>query len=233
MSNKYDDDEPNIDDSDESEDEDIIKLSKTAQKVKVIKLGEEDDNDEDESDAESIKSSDDENDSEINDSGDEDFDKTEISGQKINKSLLPSFPEFDESDDDDDDEDENDNYLQKFDENTKQNIVSDFHPEMQSHNYDEVNILSTVVRNENGIIIDPLHKTLPFITKYEKARILGERAKQLNSGAKPFIDVEPTVIDGYLIALKEYEQKKIPFILRRPLPNGGCEYWRMKDLEIL
>ena len=104
---------------------------------------------------------------------------------------------------------------------------------MQSHNYDEVNILSTVVRNENGIIIDPLHKTLPFITKYEKARILGERAKQLNSGAKPFIDVEPTVIDGYLIALKEYEQKKIPFILRRPLPNGGCEYWRMKDLEIL
>lgn len=233
MSNKYDEDEPNIDDSDESEDEDIIKLSKTAQKVKVIKLGEEDDNDEDESDAESIKSSDDENDSEINDSGDEDFDKTEISGQKINKSLLPSFPEFDESDDDDDDEDENDNYLQKFDENTKQNIVSDFHPEMQSHNYDEVNILSTVVRNENGIIIDPLHKTLPFITKYEKARILGERAKQLNSGAKPFIDVEPTVIDGYLIALKEYEQKKIPFILRRPLPNGGCEYWRMKDLEIL
>lgn len=233
MSNKYDEDEPNIDDSDESEDEDIIKLSKTAQKVKVIKLGEEDDNGEDESDAESIKSSDDENDSEINDSGDEDFDKTEISGQKINKSLLPSFPEFDESDDDDDDEDENDNYLQKFDENTKQNIVSDFHPEMQSHNYDEVNILSTVVRNENGIIIDPLHKTLPFITKYEKARILGERAKQLNSGAKPFIDVEPTVIDGYLIALKEYEQKKIPFILRRPLPNGGCEYWRMKDLEIL
>ena len=104
---------------------------------------------------------------------------------------------------------------------------------MQTHNYDEVDVLSTVVRNENGQIIDPLHRTLPFITKYEKARILGERAKQLNSGAKAFVEVGPNVIDGYLIALKELELKKIPFILKRPLPNGGCEYWRIKDLEIL
>ena len=232
MADKYDDDEPNIEDSDESEDEDIVKLSKTApKKIKVVKLGE-DDEDDDESDADSVKSSDEDNDSEANESVDEDFDQNEPSGQKADKSLLPSFPEFDESDGDEDEE-EDDHYLQKFDENTKQNIVADFHPEMQAHNYEEVDIMSTVVRNENGIIIDPLHRTLPFITKYEKARILGERAKQLNSGAKPFIDVEPTVIDGYLIALKEYEQKKIPFILRRPLPNGGCEYWRMKDLEIL
>jgi hypothetical protein len=41
------------------------------------------------------------------------------------------------------------------------------------------------------------------------------------------------MIDGYLIALKEFEQKKIPFILRRPLPNGGCEYWRLSDLEMI
>ena len=123
--------------------------------------------------------------------------------------------------------------MQKFDETTKQNIIQEFHPEMQTHNYDEVDVLSTVVRNENGQIIDPLHRTLPFITKYEKARILGERAKQLNSGAKAFVEVGPNVIDGYLIALKELELKKIPFILKRPLPNGGCEYWRIKDLEIL
>ena len=41
------------------------------------------------------------------------------------------------------------------------------------------------------------------------------------------------MIDGYLIALKELEQKKIPFIIQRPLPNGGCEYWRLTDLEII
>ena len=89
------------------------------------------------------------------------------------------------------------------------------------------------MRDENGNIIDPLHKTVPFLTRYEKARILGERAKQINSGAKTFVDLEPNVIDGYVIALKEFEAKKIPFIVKRPLPNGGVEYWRFEDLEVL
>ena len=44
---------------------------------------------------------------------------------------------------------------------------------------------------------------------------------------------DDNVIDGYLIALKEFEEKKIPFIIKRPLPNGGCEYWKAADLEIL
>ena len=83
------------------------------------------------------------------------------------------------------------------------------------------------------MIVDPLHKTMPFITKYEKARVLGERAKQLNMGAKPLVEIGPEVIDGYLIALKEMEEKKIPFIIKRPLPSGGCEYWKCKDLEVL
>jgi DNA-directed RNA polymerase I, II, and III subunit RPABC2 len=136
-----------------------------------------------------------------------------------------------ESDDDDDDDDEN--YLQKFDEASQKKIISDFHPELHSHNYHEIDILSRVVRDETGQIIDPLHRTLPFITRYEKARILGERAKQINAGGKPLVEVEPTVLDGYLIALKEFDEKKIPFILKRPLPNGGCEYWKFSDLEIL
>jgi DNA-directed RNA polymerase I, II, and III subunit RPABC2 len=136
-----------------------------------------------------------------------------------------------ESDDEDDDDDEN--YLQKFDEASQQKIISDFHPELHSHNYHEIDILSRVVRDETGQIIDPLHRTLPFITRYEKARILGERAKQINAGGKPLVEVEPTVLDGYLIALKEFDEKKIPFILKRPLPNGGCEYWKFSDLEIL
>ena len=93
--------------------------------------------------------------------------------------------------------------------------------------------LSKVIRNKDGEIVDPLHTTLPFITRYEKARIIGERTKQLNAGANPFVQVEPSVIDGYLIALKEFDEKKIPFIIKRPLPNGSCEYWKMSDLEVL
>lgn len=148
--------------------------------------------------------------------------------------IRPAFAELDDSSEDEEDDDNDDeNYLQKFDEVTQQKIISDFHPEMHSHNYHEIDILSRVVRDETGQIIDPLHKTLPFITRYEKARILGERAKQINGGGKPLVEVDASVIDGYLIALKEFEEKKIPFILKRPLPNGGCEYWKFSDLEIL
>lgn len=138
---------------------------------------------------------------------------------------------FNLSDSDTDSDDEN--YLQKFNENIQTDIIEKYHPEMLHHNYEEINNLTTVVRNVDGVIIDPLHKTLPFITRYEKARVIGERAKQLNSGAIPMVEVEPSVIDGYLIAVKEFEEKKIPFIVKRPIPNGGCEYWKLSDLEIL
>ena len=90
-----------------------------------------------------------------------------------------------------------------------------------------------MTRDAIGNIIDPLHSTVPILTKYEKARILGQRAKQIDNGAKPFVSVPPATIDGYLVALEELKQKKIPFIIRRPLPNKGFEYWSISDLEIL
>ena len=154
----------------------------------------------------------------------------DIEDKKIQKILGGNISDDEEEEEEDE---EDDDYLKKFDENLKKNVISEFHPEMLVHNYDEIDVLSRVVRNEEGIIIDPLHKTLPFITKYEKARILGERAKQIDAGCKAFVDVDPDVIDGYIIALKEYEAKKIPFILKRPFSGGSCEYWKFCDLEIL
>jgi len=133
--------------------------------------------------------------------------------------------------DDTDDDENGEQYLQKFDKEINENYLVNFHPECVSHNYDEVVAMTKVIRDENGIIIDELHKTIPFLTKFEKARILGQRAKQINSGASPFVKVPENVIDGYLIAELELKQKRIPFIIRRPLPNGGSEYWSLKDLE--
>lgn len=138
-----------------------------------------------------------------------------------------------EDDDEEDEDDDDSNYLQKFDTDIRDNFIEKHHPESKNHNFEEVKHLSRVVRNENGIIIDNLHKTLPFLTKYETARILGQRAKQLNSGANPFIKVPPNVIDGYEIAKLELEEKKIPFIIKRPIPDGTCEYWNVSDLEVL
>ena len=135
--------------------------------------------------------------------------------------------------DDDEDDYQDENYLQKFDKEITKDYIMDFHPECLNHNYDEIKALSKVTRDEFNIIIDPLHKTIPFLTKYEKARILGQRAKQIECGAKPLVKVPENIIDGYLIAELELEQKVIPFIIRRPIPSGGSEYWNLKDLEYI
>lgn len=139
------------------------------------------------------------------------------------------------SDDSDDDStvSDDDEYLQKFNSQNRQNILQEFYPELHQHNIDEIKTLSMINRDENGNIIDQLHQTLPFITKYEKTRILGERSKQIAAGAAPLIPIDNTIIDSYLIAEKEFNEKAIPFIIKRPLPSGGSEYWKLEDLEIL
>ena len=71
------------------------------------------------------------------------------------------------------------------------------------------------------------------MTKYEYTRILGIRAKQLNSGATPFTLISEDMMNGYTIAKKELHEKKIPFIIRRPIPSGASEYWRLEDLDII
>ena len=151
---------------------------------------------------------------------------------------VPHGIHFDDPDEDEDEEDEDadkdsSEYFQKLTANVSQSYIETYHPESMSHNYDEIQTLSRVVRDSAGVIVDDLHRTIPIMTKYEKTRILGQRAKQLNEGSPAFIKIDSTVIDGYLIAVKELEQKKTPFIIRRPLPNGGSEYWRIQDLEIL
>jgi len=150
---------------------------------------------------------------------------------------VPHGIQFDDDDDDDDDSSDEDKdsseYFQKLKNSVHESYINTYHPESMSHNYDEIQTLARVVRNSAGVIVDDLHRTIPIMTKYEKTRILGQRAKQLNEGSPAFIKIDSTVIDGYLIAMKELEQKKTPFIIRRPLPNGGSEYWRVQDLEIL
>jgi DNA-directed RNA polymerase I, II, and III subunit RPABC2 len=131
------------------------------------------------------------------------------------------------------DDDDMDKKLKKFDSEVRDDYLANFHPECMMQNYDEIYNLARVVRDDRGIIVDELHKTLPLLTKYERTRVLGQRAKQINDGAMPFVKVPEGVIDGYLIALKELEEKKIPFIIRRPLPNRGSEYWHLEDLQII
>ena len=137
----------------------------------------------------------------------------------------------DNKDEDEDEDGDGEQYLQKFDRAVNENYIINFHPESKLQNYDEILSMTKVVRNADGIVVDKLHRTIPYLTKYEKSRILGQRAKQINSGAYPFIKVPENVIDGYIIAEMELKLKRVPFIIRRPLPNGGSEYWKVQDLE--
>lgn len=139
----------------------------------------------------------------------------------------------DDSDNDDNDSEDGNNYLRKFESEMHDNYIASYHQEMMHLNNAEVSALARVVRNADGVIVDVMHKTMPFLTKYEKTRILGQRAKQLNQGAQPMISVDKKIIDGYLIAQLELQQKALPFIIRRPLPGGKSEYWRVSDLEII
>ncbi len=80
---------------------------------------------------------------------------------------------------------------------------------------------------------DENHTTYPFLTVYEKTKIIGLRANQLSQGSRAFISVPDYVTDVREIARLELEQKRLPFIVKRPLPNGKYEYWRLADLMII
>lgn len=76
-------------------------------------------------------------------------------------------------------------------------------------------------------------KTQPFLTKYEKTKMLGVRAQMLANGAEPLVPVPSHITKTIDIARIEFDQKKIPLLIRRHLPNGTYEDWRLDDLTYL
>lgn len=80
---------------------------------------------------------------------------------------------------------------------------------------------------------DAKHQSPPFLSVYERTKILGTRANQLADGARPFIPVPEYVTNTLDIAKLELEQRRLPFIVKRPMPDGTFEYWRLSDLMIL
>lgn len=89
--------------------------------------------------------------------------------------------------------------------------------------------------------------TTPYLTKYERARILGTRALQIRcrliviarlSYTESFlISMNAPVLvpldgetDALQIAIKELSQRKIPLIIRRYLPDGSFEDWSVSEL---
>jgi len=75
-----------------------------------------------------------------------------------------------------------------------------------------------------------------IMTKYEFNGIISLRTSQLAMGAIPFVDIKDDIksnMDLRKVALEELKQNKIPYIVKRPLPNNKFEFVRVKDLNLI
>ncbi|KAF2270877.1 RNA polymerase Rpb6 [Lojkania enalia] len=88
---------------------------------------------------------------------------------------------------------------------------------------------NTVKSLKNKKVPNDKRTTTPYMTKYEKARVLGTRALQISGNAPVLIDVEG-MTDPLQIAIKELREKKIPLVVRRYLPDGWYEDWTCEEL---
>ncbi|KJX96824.1 unnamed protein product [Zymoseptoria tritici ST99CH_1A5] len=102
---------------------------------------------------------------------------------------------------------------------TQNNVVASGEPGL-------VNAVKTIKSKK---IAAEKRTTTPYMTKYERARVLGTRALQISMGAPVLVDVESET-DPLQIALKELREKKIPLVVRRYLPDGFYEDWTCEEL---
>ena len=80
---------------------------------------------------------------------------------------------------------------------------------------------------------DPKHRSAPFLSIYENTKILGMRTNQLAQGARPYIQVPEHVTDIREIARMELDQRRLPLIIKRFMPDGTTEKFRLSDMIIL
>lgn len=81
--------------------------------------------------------------------------------------------------------------------------------------------------------------SMPIVTKYELAKILGLRMEQLYRNAPSLIEIDKLDLDNMVnhekfkkIASEEIKQRVIPFMVSRNLPNGKKEYYKLSDMIV-
>lgn len=98
---------------------------------------------------------------------------------------------------------------------------------MEGHN-DQI----ALVNPQEGVRVPMKDRvTTRYLTKYERARILGLRALQISMNAPIMVDLSGET-DPLDIARKELREKKIPMLIRRYLPDNSYEDWSVEELLI-
>ena len=143
-----------------------------------------------------------------------------------------------------DEEEYEEEWEEEYEEPEVEDLVADMKPELkklyQQHPECLLDYVEQVmprvplqVMVPHGDKADANHRTYPFMTVFERTKIIGLRANQLSKGSVPFVAIPKHITDVRDIARLELEQKRLPFIIKRPLPNGMFEYWRVADLLLL
>ncbi|XP_041379142.1 DNA-directed RNA polymerases I, II, and III subunit RPABC2-like [Gigantopelta aegis] len=108
----------------------------------------------------------------------------------------------------------------------------------EDHEHEET--IEILPQTEESRAVPPDQRTTtPYMTKYERARVLGTRALQIRKWVKVISDYGAPVMvelegetDPLKIAMKELKAKKVPIIIRRFLPDSSYEDWAVDELII-
>ncbi|XP_057448761.1 DNA-directed RNA polymerases II, IV and V subunit 6A-like [Lotus japonicus] len=131
------------------------------------------------------------------------------------------------------DEDYDDVDMGYEDEPVEPEIEEGAEEDLENKNEEEENggePLETEEKEEAQPVQRP-RKTSKYMTKYERARILGTRALQISMNAPVMVELAGET-DPLEIAMKELRERKIPFTIRRYLPDGSYEDWGVDELIV-
>ncbi|KAB2069659.1 dna-directed rna polymerases i, ii, and iii subunit rpabc2 [Gossypium arboreum] len=131
------------------------------------------------------------------------------------------------------DDDYNDMDMGYEDEPPEPEIEEGAEEEVENNNNDDVpvDLVETEEKEDEDANDKISRKTSKYMTKYERARILGTRALQISMNAPVMVELEGET-DPLEIAMKELRERKIPFTIRRYLPGGSYEDWGVDELIV-
>ncbi|KAI9159869.1 hypothetical protein LWI28_002723 [Acer negundo] len=132
------------------------------------------------------------------------------------------------------DEDYNDVDMGYEDEPAEPEIEEGAEEDIDNNNNEEAVGEGEPIETEEKVELEQkgaTRKTSKFMTKYERARILGTRALQISMNAPVMVELEGET-DPLEIAMKELRERKIPFTIRRSLPDGSYEDWGVDELIV-
>jgi len=163
-----------------------------------------------------------------------DFDDEGVEDEIDDTEEVEEGEEEEEEDEEDKKElDDNEEIEDDFDDNEPdEELIKGIASSLDAHN--DVSEFQKIINHRQKMANSPLEPPR-ILTKYELTGIIGYRAQQIAEGATPYVKVEKGM-DAIAIAIAEFDQNLIPFIIERPYPAnkiGKFKYEKLKLDELI